>query len=119
MPLDHPISEAEAESASALPDGQEWVEKPSVAFCDPKSIHLKGDVNDAIAPLRLNRKAASAAIAGNSPAGIEGNVGEGLQKLVGIRHDRGEAPIKLPLDDDMAEIGLICQSRQHFFTESI
>ena len=92
MLFDHPIGEAEAESASALPDGQEWVEKPSVAaFCNPKSIHLKGDLDDAIAPLRLNREAASAAIAGNGPAGIEGNVGEGLQKLVGIRHDRREA----------------------------
>src|SRR6267142_4902667 len=74
---DYSIGEAEAECASALPYGQEWVEKLSVmAFCNPKFIHLKGDLDDAIAPLRLNREAPSAAIAGNGPAGIESNVGE-------------------------------------------
>src|SRR5882724_2821187 len=117
---DYSIGEAEAECASALPDGHEWVEKPSVmAFCNPKFIHLKGDLDDAIAPLRLNREAPSAAIAGNGPAGIESNVGEGLQQLVGIRHDQGEAAIKSPLDDDVAEISLMDQSLKHLLTESI
>jgi hypothetical protein len=71
------------------------------------SVRLKGNVNAAIAPLRLDREATSTTLTGNRPAGIQGNGGKGLQQLVRIGYDWGEALIKLPLDDDLAEIGLI------------